>query len=131
MSNSTTKRFKELLTHDDATLFYIELDKHAQSLRNKAHEMVHFIDHLSIQNKELNALKNSFHKFETMPLKHLSKGIDEIKEALLVINFLANKNKHVHSHQVQYLSLFDKQNQFNDEANTLVQKACTIGNNRE
>ncbi len=126
MTRLSTKHFKGSIFHEQEDIFFEKLEKFTGPLRFCAHELVECIDKLAWKSKELNALKEAYHRLESLPIKELDHGIDAIKAEFLSVNFSTEINHTEAMNNADFIMYFDKQNHFNAEVNALVKKAIEI-----
>jgi hypothetical protein len=114
------------LFHDDELTYSQQLEKCAKSLRNSALNIVKYIDTLNNKTKSLIALKESYRKIESMPIKDLCLGIEEIKIKLLQVEFLSKSKSIDRGIQNEFIRFFELQNEFNAEVNAFVKKVIQL-----
>lgn len=114
------------LFHDDDASYYDQLDVFAEPLRNSAHNIVDFIERLGNKTQELQNLRDSYSKLESMPVKNLCTGIENIKTSLLKVEFISNSVDASPQEQREFVDFFELQNAFNIEVNAFVKKVIQL-----
>lgn len=114
------------LFNDEELTYSQQLEKYAKSLRNSALNIAKYIGTLNNKTKSLLELKESYNKLESMPIKDLCLGIEEIKSKLLKVEFLS-KSKNINKDaQNEFVRFFELQNEFNAEVNAFVKKVIQL-----
>lgn len=126
MKNADMGLFKSPAYQEQEKLFFDKLEKFTGPLRFCAHEMVDCIEQLSWKSKELTALKDAYHRIETIAVSELSEGIELIKSEFSHIDFSVEVGHTEALNNAEFIAYFDKQNHFNAEINMLVKKAIEI-----
>jgi hypothetical protein len=114
------------LFHDDELTYSQQLEKCAKSLRNSAINITQYINSLNNKTKSLLDLKESYNKIESMPVKDLCSGIEEIKSNLLKVEFLSKSKSINRETQNEFVRFFELQNEFNAEVNAFVKKVIQL-----
>ena len=114
------------LFNDDELTYNEQLDRCARALRNSAQKIVKYIDSLSSKTKSLVSLKESYSKLQTMPIKDLCQGIEDIKTKLLKVEFLSKSATTNNNVQTEFVGFFELQNEFNAEVNAFVKKVIQL-----
>ena len=108
----TQKSARQLsgLFHDEEEDFYEQLDQCAEPLRNSARNMVNFIECLENQTQALKILKKSYFQLESLAVKNLCHGIEDVKSSLLKVEFLSRSSTLAVKDQEDFISFFELQN---------------------
>ncbi len=125
MSDKNTQQGKRLF-HDVEQVYFEKLEKLATPLRDCAHDMVVFIDHIKQQTPALKNLKQSYRQLETLPIKELGSSLEKLKKNLDNVSFIKDGMMMDAQNQPDFIGFFEIQNHFNTEMNTLVQHAIKI-----
>lgn len=126
MIKSKTHQYKNRLFKDEEGLFFVKLEDCATAVRHCAHEIVAFLDALPHQTPELVALKEAYAQFELLPIQDFPKGLETIETDFLKVPLVEDKTHYAAMNDAEFLSYFEKQNQFNEKTNKLVRKAIEI-----
>lgn len=105
--------------------YFKTLEKLAIPLRQSARQMSTFIEQLDHKTTTLSALKHSFSQLESMPIKHIYKGLEEVSSHLAKVDFL---NPQPAMNTADFIGFMTIQNQLCRELNELMTHAIRIKN---
>lgn len=123
MSKEIVNRFKREVLQDQESVFFLEMEDYARSLKHCAYEIAQFLHDLPNKTRALSALEKSYRDLNDIPIRKLYRGIHAIKENVAAINFYAREENKLVMKQSDVVSFFNKLNQFNAAANELIQEA--------
>lgn len=125
MSNNSFHQVSQLFPNIEEK-YYKKLDKYTPHLRQLAHEMVIFINHLENKTPALKALQESCLQLESVPAKYLYKSLEAVKNSLEKVEFIKIDTTLSAKNQDDFIGFFVIQNNFNMEINELVKQAVQI-----
>lgn len=123
--NEYTSGYPADLFQSGEEIYFKKLEKLAIPLRQSAREMFTFIDKLDQPSTTLNALKRCFAQLESIPIKHIYKGLEEVSSHLIKMDFL---NPPPILSTANFISFMTIQNQLCTQLNELMTHAMRIKN---
>ena len=86
-TNHITQQYRKRILRDQETIFFIDMENSAHSVRHYAREMADFIARLPKKTEAFSALERSYRQLEKMPIRELYLGLDTVKNNVAGINF--------------------------------------------